>query len=182
MDLAAHFLETALDRLRSSKSRADRAIAQLKSPQLHERTHEGDNSIVLLMKHLAGNMRSRWTDFLTSDGEKPWRHRDGEFIDDLRSRADLDALWEAGWSCLFDAVGALEPADLGKTVTIRGEPHTGMAAILRQTGHYDHHVGQIVQRARDLAGAAWQTLSIPRGGSRAFSAGMGPTPPEREGA
>jgi hypothetical protein len=175
MDLNAHFLDVTRNMFHGSRSRADRAIAQIEDRQLHEATHDGANSIAVIMKHLAGNMRSRWTEFLTTDGEKPWRHRDGEFVDDFESRAQLDEVWEAGWRCLFEALDGLRPEDLGRTVTIRGEAHTVMQAILRQIGHYDHHVGQIVQRARDLAGDGWQTLSIPRGRSEDHNRDVGQT-------
>ncbi len=169
MDLAAHYIATCTDRLRGLKSLADRAIAQLDAEQMHAVPHEDANSVVVLMKHMAGNMLSRWTDFLTTDGEKPDRNREGEFIDDFESRDQLDAFWGRGWGALFDALDELTPEDLGRTVYIRGEPHTVMEAIQRQVSHYGYHVGQLVQRARDLRGAAWTSLSIPRGGSVAFN-------------
>ena len=121
------------------------------------------------MKHMAGNMRSRWTDFLTSDGEKPDRNRDSEFeIGDLSSRAEIVAAWEDGWKRVIDAIAALTPEDLGKSVRIRGEAHTVVEAINRQVTHYASHVGQIVLLAKHYAGANWTTLSIPKGRSREF--------------
>ena len=125
--------------------------------------------MAVIMQHLAGNMRSRWTDFLTSDGEKSWRDRDGEFVDDNASREDLQRLWEQGWRSLFDALAGLSDSDLGKEVLIRGKPHTVIGAINRQIAHYGYHIGQIVLIARILAQDNWQTLSIPRGESEAYN-------------
>jgi len=173
MDLAAHFLATSLDRFGGLKSTADAAIAQLEDAQLHEVPFEDGNSIVVLMKHMAGNMRSRWTDFLTTDGEKPDRHRDAEFVDDLESRKDLDALWEGGWETLLGAIRALDEEDVTKTIYIRKEPHSVVEAIQRQIAHYGYHVGQIVQVARALKGADWVSISIPRGASGSYNETMG---------
>ena len=143
MDLAAHFLATSLDRFSGLKSVADTAIAQLDDNQLHWRPFPGGNNIAILMKHMAGNMRSRWTDFLGSDGEKPERDRDGEFEDDLADRAQLEAAWEAGWVTLFGTLRSLDVHDLARKVYIRGEPHSVVEAIQRQISHYAYHVGQI---------------------------------------
>jgi hypothetical protein len=121
------------------------------------------------MKHVAGNLTSRWTDFLTTDGEKPGRNRDDEFVDTFRGRAELLECWERGWACLRAALAALTPTDLGRTVTIRGEPHTVPLALARSLGHTCYHVGQIVQVARVHAGETWTTLTIPRGGSAEFN-------------
>ncbi len=176
MDLAAHFLATSLDRFGGLKSLADNAIQQLSDAQLHETPFDDGNSIVVQMKHMAGNMRSRWTDFLTSDGEKADRKRDEEFVDDLESRAQLDALWNGGWDVLLGAIRALDAEDVSKTVYIRGEPHSVVEAIQRQIGHYGYHVGQIVMTARMLAGDAWVSLSIPRGASDSFNETMGHRP------
>ena len=173
MDLAAHFLATSLDRFGGLKSLADAAIAQLEDAQLHATPFEDGNSIVIQMKHMAGNMRSRWTDFLTSDGEKADRQRDQEFEDDLESREQLDAMWEAGWETLLGAIRALDAEDVTKTVYIRKEPHSVVEAIQRQIGHYGYHVGQIVQTARALKGADWVSLSIPRGESDRYNEAMG---------
>ncbi len=128
------------------------------------------NSIAVLVKHIAGNLRSRWTDFLTSDGEKPDRRRDSEFeIEPSDSRAALLERWEAGWRALFAAIEPLEPDDLLRTVTIRGEPHSVLQAISRQLTHYGEHVGQIVLLAKHEAGKGWRTLSIERGKSEEFN-------------
>lgn len=152
----------------STRQLADRAIAQLSEAQLHARLDDEANSVAVLMQHLAGNMRSRWTDFLTSDGEKPWRHRDTEFEPQGQSRETLQASWESGWQTLFDALAGLTDADLTRTVTIRGEPQTVLAALTRQLAHYAGHAYQIVLLGKHLKGADWTVLSIPRGQSDAY--------------
>ena len=173
MTIRHQFIEHSLALFRSQKRLAEGAIAQLADAQLRQVPYEGGNSIVVQMKHLGGNMRSRWTDFLTTDGEKPERNRDGEFVDKFKSRAELDAYWEGGWTCLFDAISALHPEDLERSVTIRGESHGVLEAVQRQISHYAYHVGQIVLQARTLAGAEWKSLSIPRGASEAFNRAQG---------
>lgn len=166
------YLEDALERLRATKRQAERAAEQVSDEEFFRTIDPESNSIALIMKHMAGNMRSRWTDFLTSDGEKPDRRRDSEFlIEGEDRRAVLDA-WEDGWRRVFEAVGALRPEDLTRTVRIRHEPYAVVAAINRQLEHYGHHVGQIVFLAKHLKSSAWQTLSIPRGQSETFNAGM----------
>jgi len=176
MDLAEVFLESCRHEFRRQRRLADGAVAQLEPAQLHAVPYEGGNSVVVIMKHMAGNMVSRWTEFLTTDGEKPWRNRDGEFVDDFESREQLDAAWEKGWATLLAAVDGLTAADLGRTVTIRGEPHTVVKALHRQLAHYGYHVGQIVGQARALKGRAWRSLSIPRGESDAYNDGLGYRP------
>ncbi len=164
-----HYLDDTLLQLRKLKAQADKAIAQINDEQLFALLDPDANSIALIMKHMAGNMRSRWTDFLTSDGEKPDRGRDGEFerqASDTKN-AVLTA-WEDGWNRLFQAITPLRPEDLSKFVTIRGERHSVLEAINRQMTHYAAHVGQIVLLAKHYAGPAWQSLSIPRGKSREF--------------
>ncbi len=160
-----HFLDDSLFQLRRLKAQADKAMAQVDDVQFFSLIDADANSIALIVKHVAGNMRSRWTDFLTSDGEKPDRHRDTEFERDAEDTREvvLDR-WEAGWQLLFDTLASLEPADLGKTVMIRSEPHTVVQAINRQMSHYSAHVGQIVLLAKHFAGPRWQTLSIPKKG------------------
>jgi hypothetical protein len=161
-----HYLDDILVQLRKLKGQADRAIAQTSDAHLFATLDAEANSIAILMKHVAGNMRSRWTDFLTSDGEKPDRDRDREFeVDAANTRAQVLALWEDGWKRTLDAIGALGPDDLRRTVTVRGEAHTVVEAIHRQLTHYAAHVGQLVLLAKHYAGANWQTLSIPRGKS-----------------
>ena len=162
-----HYLDDALRQLRKLKAQADQALAQVGDDQLFAALDPESNSIAIVMKHMAGNMRSRWTDFLTTDGEKPDRERDTEFeLGAGDTRARVFALWEDGWSRLFGAITALAPADLSKTVHVRGEPHSVLEAINRQTTHYAAHVGQIVLLAKHHAGANWRTLSIPRGKSK----------------
>ncbi len=181
-----HFLTDTLRELGKLQGLAEKAIAQLPEEALFA-APSGGNSIAIVMKHLAGNMRSRWTDFLTTDGEKPDRHRDTEFVLDEEDTAErLRERWQAGWQTTLDTIGALTPADLEKTVTIRSEPHTVPQAILRQLSHYAYHVGQIVLLARHLAGD-WQYLSIPPGQSADFDVDKDgnrylPEEPSSEGA
>jgi hypothetical protein len=164
-----HYLDDALRQLRKLKVQGDKALAQVDDEHLFAPLDPESNSIAILMKHMAGNMRSRWTDFLSSDGEKPDRNRDTEFeVGSAETAAQVKADWERGWAILFDAVGSLRPDDLQKTVQIRGEAHTVIEAINRQATHYAAHIGQIVMLAKHFAGAGWQTLSIPKGKSREF--------------
>jgi hypothetical protein len=151
------------------KALADAAIAQLDDTQLHARLDDEANSVAMLMQHLAGNMQSRWTDFLTSDGEKPWRRRDQEFETPSVDRTGLVAVWDAGWATLFAALDGLSDADLDRRVVIRGESPTVLAAIARQLAHYAGHVHQIVLLGKHLRGPGWQVLSIPRGQSQAYT-------------
>jgi hypothetical protein len=167
--LAGHYLADALKVFRTYKSLGEKAIAQVRDEELFVTLDPEANSIALIVKHLWGNMRSRWTDFLTTDGEKPDRHRDTEFEQDAGlTRADVERWWEEGWQIVFNAVEPLTPADVERVVLIRGEPHTVMQAINRQLAHYAHHVGQIVLLAKHFRSAEWQSLSIPRGQSEAF--------------
>lgn len=167
--LEQHYLEDTRLQLRKLKGLADKALAQVDDRHLLATLDPEANSIAVIMKHMAGNMRSRWTDFLTSDGEKPDRNRDGEFaLDPPPSRDEILAAWEGGWRQLFEALSALDPGDLAKSVRIRGEAHSVLEAINRQMTHYAMHVGQIVLLAKHYAGPAWQSLSIPKGASKAF--------------
>jgi hypothetical protein len=159
----------AVATFRSQKKLADGAVAQVSDEALRRPLDENTNSIAVIMKHVAGNLLSRWTDFLASDGEKPWRNRDEEFIDRFADRRELLAYWEAGWCAVFAALNSLSEADIGRTVTIRGEPHSVPLAIERSLAHTSYHVGQIVLLSRHWAGDAWNTLTIPRGGSTAFN-------------
>ena len=162
-----HYLDDCGVQLRKLKTQAEKAIAQVDDTHLFSVLDPESNSIAIIMKHVAGNMRSRWTDFLTTDGEKPDRHRDTEFESDGgETRATIMARWEEGWSRFAGAISSLRPGDLEKTVTIRGERHTVIEAINRQMTHYAAHVGQIVLLAKHYAGPRWQTLSIPRGKSK----------------
>jgi hypothetical protein len=166
-----HFRENVVDEFRRLKELAERAIAQVSDEELFRLDRPDENSIAIIVKHIAGNLRSRWTRFLTTDGEKPDRDRDAEFvIVGGETRADLMDGWETGWGILFAAIRPLTDADLGAMVRIRGEAHTVVQAIHRQLAHYAYHVGQIVLLARHWAGPRWRALSIPRGGSSAFNA------------
>lgn len=148
----------------------EKAIAQVKDEDLHRVMGDDGNSIAVVMRHIAGNARSRFADFLTADGEKPWRDREGEFTGGPATREALLAEWNSGWQALFQAIDPLTEADLSRTVYIRNEGHTVEEALHRQLAHYAYHVGQIVLLARAFVGPQWQSLSIPRGGSQAFNA------------
>ena len=168
------YLDDCLLQLRKLKAQADKAVAQVDDEQFLAMLDPEANSIALIMKHMAGNMRSRWTEFLTSDGEKPDRDRDREFeLHAGDDKAGVLAQWADGWSRVFAAVSSLEPDDLARIVTIRGERHSVLEAVNRQLTHYAAHVGQIVLLAKHYAGPAWQSLSIPRGGSREFDVAKG---------
>jgi len=170
-DIAAHYLEEARRQFRGHKRLAEGAMAQLKDEEIFIALDPESNSIAVLVKHLAGNMRSRFTDFLTSDGEKPDRNRDQEFeINSATTRADVMRWWEEGWARVFAAIEALKPEDVMRTVTIRGEPHTVLQAINRQIAHYAQHTGQIVFLAKHFRSSDWKTLSVPRGKSKEFNA------------
>ena len=168
--LTEEYLPLIVRELTRLKALADAAIAQLPADGLFALPGEGDNSIAIIMKHLAGNMRSRWKDFLATDGEKPDRDRDGEFILSAEDTpAKLRAQWEEGWAILLAALRGLGARDLGRLVAIRGEQITVLQAINRQLTHYAYHVGQIVYVGKHLAGNNWRTLSIPKGGSQRFN-------------
>jgi hypothetical protein len=164
-DVGRSVIESAVTAFQSNKVWADKAIAQLADEQLHLALDPNTNCIAVIMKHVAGNLLSRFTDFLTTDGEKPWRNRDDEFVDTLTDRRELLDCWNQGWNRLFDTLAALVPSDLAKSVMIRGEPHTVPLAIHRSLAHCGYHVGQIIMIARILAGDRWETITIPRGGS-----------------
>jgi predicted N-acetyltransferase YhbS len=163
------YLEDCLLQLRKLKEQAEKAIGQIGDEHLFAALDPEANSIAVIMKHMAGNMRSRWTDFLTSDGEKPDRDRDREFeLDSEDTRAKILSVWDEGWKRAFQSVSSLSPEDLGKTIRIRGESHSVVEAINRQMTHYAAHVGQIVLLAKHYAGPNWRSLSIPRGKSKEF--------------
>jgi uncharacterized damage-inducible protein DinB len=163
------YLEESLAVFRQYKKLAEGAIAQVTDEQLVAVLDEEMNSIAITVKHMAGNMRSRWTDFLTTDGEKPNRNRDSEFLEPPATRAELMRLWEEGWACVFSALEPLSEADLSRTVTIRGEPHSVMQAISRQVAHYAYHCGQIVFLAKHFRSKQWKSLSVPRNKSEEFN-------------
>lgn len=167
------FLQDVRIQARKLKELADKAISQVGDEDLTVVLDPESNSIAIIVQHLAGNLRSRWTDFLTSDGEKPDRDRDAEFeAHDNAGRAALLAAWDDGWSCLFSALDALTAEDLGKTITIRSEPHSVVQAVNRGLTHAAYHVGQIVLLAKHFASSDWKTLSIPRKQSRQFTEAM----------
>jgi hypothetical protein len=168
-DAAAHYLEEARRQLRGHKRMGEAAMSQLSDQDFFVTLDPEANSIAILVKHCAGNMRSRFTDFLTSDGEKPNRFRDREFeLSPATTRAEVMTWWEEGWTCVFNAIDPLQPDDVMRTVTIRGEPHTVLQAINRQIAHYAQHIGQIVFLAKHLRRNEWKTLSIPRGKSEEY--------------
>ena len=170
--LTTSYAKDAVDLFRYYKRLAERAIEQCSDEGLFSTLDAESNSIAIIVKHMAGNMRSRWTDFLTTDGEKPDRNRDSEFEEPPRNRVELMAMWERGWKWLFDALEPLAEADLARTVTIRTEPHSVMQAINRQIAHYSYHVGQIVFLAKHLTAKAtgsWTSLSVARKKSREFN-------------
>jgi uncharacterized damage-inducible protein DinB len=164
-DVGRVYLDEVQRQFRGHKRLAEGALAQLSDEEFFRAPSDPEsNSIAIVVKHMAGNMRSRFTDFLTTDGEKPWRHRDTEFeLAAGTTRAQMMEFWESGWKTVLEAVGALAPADLVRTVTVRGESYTALQAINRQLAHYAHHTGQILFWAKHLKGAAWKSLSIPRG-------------------
>lgn len=170
--LTTSYLKDSIDLFVYYRKLGERAMAQCPDEGLFAALDAESNSIAIIVKHMAGNMRSRWTNFLTSDGEKPDRNRDTEFEEPPTTRADLLALWESGWKCLFDAT-ALTESDLIRTVHIRNEPHSVRRAIHRQVAHYSYHAGQIVFAAKHFAtmqSGAWTSLSVPRGKSQQFTA------------
>ena len=161
MDTGTEFIRFVTAEFAKAREFAERAVEQMPAGDLAWRPDERGNSVSMLMRHLGGNLRSRFTDLLTTDGEKPDRDRDSEFRNDVTDREAMLAKWRAGWECLDRALAELEPADLNRTIAIRGEPHTVLQALLRAVTHTSYHVGQIVDLARTRA-ADWQTLSIPR--------------------
>jgi Protein of unknown function (DUF1572) len=166
-----HYLDDAIATFKDYKALAEKAFAQTSDEEFFLALDEEANSIAVIIKHISGNMVSRWTDFLTTDGEKPSRHRDMEFVITLEtSKAELLAEWERGWSCLFVALEPLRPEDFGTKILIRGEEHTVVEAINRQLTHYAYHIGQIVFLAKHFRSAEWKSLSIPSNKSAEFNA------------
>ncbi|WP_088067656.1 DUF1572 family protein [Gottfriedia luciferensis] len=168
MSIAKHFLSNSLKEFHGIKRLGDRAMAQLNNEELHWQPSTESNSIAIIVKHLSGNMLSRWTDFLTTDGEKPWRNRDVEFEGDYQSKDDLLADWNKGWNVVFSTLEGLTEKDVLKTITIRGEDHSVIEAIHRQISHYGYHIGQIVFIAKQVKNTEFESLSIPKGKSQQF--------------
>ena len=169
MEINSQYIESIKKQFLYYKTLADKAMAQLEEKQLFISSQEDTNSIAVIVKHLAGNMQSRWTDFLTTDGEKSWRNRDSEFEPTFTNKADLLAYWEKGWNCFFDALHSLTPEQLTTIIYIRNEGHTVLEAINRQLAHYPYHVGQIVFYAKMLKNGSWNSLSIPKNKSKAYN-------------
>lgn len=168
--MSTGFLSNAIRQFNYYKLLGDRCLEQLNEAQLFYQPDENSNSIAVIVKHLHGNMLSRWSDFLTSDGEKEWRNRDAEFENEQLSRDAVIALWNAGWECVFGALNQLKEDDLQKTVYIRNQGHSVEDAIVRQLAHYPYHIGQIVFISRILAADKWKSLSIPKNQSKQFNA------------
>lgn len=172
MNAEKHFLETTIGVFKNYKSLAEKSFAQLEQEKdFHFIPDEESNSLAVLIKHMSGNMISRWTDFLTTDGEKPNRNRDEEFMDRKETRQQLMEQWDTGWKVLFDTLNSLKEDDLLKKITIRQEPLTVLQALTRQTAHYSYHIGQIVFLAKHLKGGNWKSLSIPKNQSAAHMKG-----------
>ena len=167
----ASHLQDSIELFRYYKKLAERALEQCPDDGLFTPLDEESNSIAIIVKHMAGNMKSRWVNFLTTDGEKPDRNRDSEFKDGMRTRAELLATWETGWNYLFAALAQLKEEDLARTVTIRAEPHSVMQGINRQIAHYSYHVGQIIFLSKHFAANSgkWAAITIPRGQSKQFA-------------
>jgi len=168
MTVSKDFLNMATKMFRYYKMLSDKSIARLEDAEIHFRPNAVSNNISIIVKHMSGNMLSRFTDFLTTDGEKEWRERDAEFEDTYTSKEELMAAWEKGWNCLFATMDALSENDLEKTVLIREEPHTVLDALTRQVAHYAYHAGQIVYIAKMIKNTDWEYLSIPPGKSKGF--------------
>lgn len=168
-NMNVNYLVSAIKQLEYYKSLGEKAMSQLSDDQFGVKLNEESNSICSIVKHLWGNMMSRWTDFLTSDGEKEWREREAEFDNDLSDIVSVMLLWNQGWDCCLSALGSLNGDDLNKMIYIRNQGHTVLEAINRQLAHYSYHVGQIVFLAKAITIEPWQSLSIPRGGTEAFN-------------
>ena len=177
--MTTSYLNDSLAILRQYKKLAEGAMGQVSDAELGAVLDPEMNSIALIVKHMAGNMRSRWTDFLTTDGEKPDRHRDQEFeLNPTTTRAEVMHWWEEGWTRVFSAIEGLKPDDVMRTVTVRGEPHTVLQALNRQVAHYAYHVGQIVFLGKHFRSSQWTSLSVPRGKSEEFNARMAQKQPK----
>lgn len=169
MTVSEDFLRSANRQFLYYKTLGEKAIDQLEPEQLFISLNEDTNSIATIVKHLHGNMLSRWTDFLTTDGEKEWRNRDGEFENDIKDKGELLKQWNQGWECLFNTLNSLKPEDLDKIIYIRNEGHTVLEAINRQLAHYPYHVGQMVFYAKILKKSEWTSLSIPKNKSKDYN-------------
>ena len=169
MDVQVEFIRSARKEFQRYKSMGEKTFAQLSDSELLHTYHPEDNSIAQITKHIVGNMRSRWTNFLTEDGEKTWRHRDTEFENPYNTKVELLAAWEDGWELVFSALDSIDSENFNTTVYIRKEPHSIIDAVHRQIAHYASHVGQIVFLGKSIKGDKWESLSIPKGQSEAFN-------------
>lgn len=172
MSFSKDFIESLVSEFRRYKTLGEKTFAQLSDDEIHWRNDTNDNSIAIIVKHIAGNMLSRWTNFLTEDGEKNWRHRETEFENPPTTKAEMIAAWEKGWNCLFEALDMVNKENFNQKIKIRNEEHSILEAVQRQLGHYANHVGQIVYVGRMIKSNDWQSLSIPKGGSADFNKKM----------
>ncbi len=172
MSTPSNYIQSALFEFNRHKSYGDTVFEQLREVDIHWRYDEESNSIALIVKHMVGNMLSRWTNFLSEDGEKTWRDRETEFKNPYRDKAQMIAAWEQGWDCLFEALNSVNETNFNTTIKIRNEPHTIFEAVNRQLAHYSGHVGQIVFIGKMLRGNEWKSPTIPKGGSEAFNKKM----------
>jgi len=172
MNTQENYLQSMFHEFRRYKSLGDKTFAQLNDSDIHWKYSETDNSVSVIVKHLTGNMKSRFTNFLEEDGEKPWRQREAEFEDTYTSKKMMISEWEKGWKCLFDALSFVTMQNIGQVVKIRNEEHSITEALNRQLGHYANHIGQIVMLGKMIKGEDWVSLSIPRGGTAAFNKRM----------
>jgi len=166
-----NYIESARFEFKRYKTMGDKTLSQVSEEDIHWSVNESDNSIAIIIKHLTGNMRSRWTHFLTEDGEKEWRNREAEFTEPPKSKVELIACWNAGWECLFTALHQINSSNFDTIIKIRNEEHTIVEAVNRQLAHYASHVGQLVLIGKMLKGSKWVSLSIPKGASEAFNQG-----------
>lgn len=169
MDFVKNYLDSSRFEFRRYKTLGDKTFAQLGESDILWKYQEEDNSISQIVKHISGNMLSRWTNFLSEDGEKPWRHRDTEFEEPFTTKTEMIAAWEKGWQCFFDAIDSINSDDFNSLVKIRNEEHTIVEAVNRQLAHYANHVGQIVLLGKMIKGDSWASLSIPKGESEVFN-------------
>jgi hypothetical protein len=170
MEINEHYLESVKKQFLYYKTLGEKAMEQIQPEQLFVSVNEDTNSIATIVKHLSGNMLSRWTDFLTTDGEKEWRNRDGEFENNLQTKEAVMTLWDKGWNCFFDALDSIQPEQLSTIIYIRNEGHTVVEAINRQLAHYPYHIGQIVFYVKQLKTSEWESLSIPKNKSNNYNA------------
>lgn len=172
MNTEEAFLQSSIKKFKTQKALGDKTFAQLDEKDLFFNPSKESNSIAIIVQHVSGNMLSRWTNFLTEDGEKSWRHRDNEFEDVLKTKDDVIGAWNKGWDCVLSTLESLKPDDVMKTITIRSEPLLVIDAIVRQVDHYGYHVGQIVYLGKLIKDENWQSLSIPKNKSKDFNTAM----------